>query len=94
MRRYGQEVDGPKMANMVEQGTTPYLSPQELEEIGYKVAIYPAALLMSAIKGMQDTLEMIKGGKQDLSNRITFQELQAIVGFPEYYDAEKQYAAE
>ena len=31
MRRYGAEIDGPKMANMVEQGTTPYLSPKELE---------------------------------------------------------------
>ena len=48
---------------------------------------------MSAIKSMQETLQMIKSGKQDLSNRITFQELQDIVGFPEYYDAEKQYAA-
>ena len=93
MRRYCAEVDGPKMANMVEQGATPYLSPKELEEIGYKIAIYPAALLMSAIKSMQETLQMIKSGKQDLSNRITFQELQDIVGFPEYYDAEKQYAA-
>lgn len=94
MRRYCAEVDGPKMANMVEQGTTPYLSPKELEDIGYKVAIYPAALLMTAIKSMQETLQMLKSGEQDLSNRITFQELQAIVGFPEYYDAEKQYAAE
>jgi 2-methylisocitrate lyase-like PEP mutase family enzyme len=94
MRRYGAEIDGPKMANMVEQGATPYLSPKDLEEIGYKVAIYPAALLTTAIKGMQETLQMIKSGEQDLSNRITFQELQAIVGFPEYYADEKQYAAE
>lgn len=94
MRRYGSEIEGPKMANMVEQGTTPYLSPAELEDIGYKVAIWPAALLLSGLKAMQDTLAMIKSGEQDLSKRLTFQELQAIVGFPEYYDAEKRYAAE
>lgn len=94
MRRYGTEVEGPKMANMVEQGTTPYLTPAELEDIGYKVAIWPAAMLLSGLKAMQETLQMIKSGEQDLSNRLTFQELQALVGFPEYYDAEKRYAAE
>lgn len=94
MRRYGAEIEGPKMANMVEQGTTPYLSPAELEDIGYKIAIWPAALMLSSLKAMQETLAMIKSGEQDLSKRLTFQELQAIVGFPEYYDAEKRYAAE
>lgn len=95
MRRYGAEIEGPKMANMVEQGTTPYLTPAELEEIGYKVAIWPAAMLLSGLKAMQETLHMIKSGnQQDLSKRLTFQELQALVGFPEYYDAEKRYAAE
>ncbi len=94
MRRYGSEIEGPKMANMVEQGATPYLTPAELEDIGYKVAIWPAAMLLSGLKAMQETLQMIKSGEQDLSKRLTFQELQAIVGFPEYYDAEKRYAAE
>ena len=39
MRRYCKEVDGPKMANMVEQGDTPYLLEDELGEMGYKIAI-------------------------------------------------------
>jgi len=94
MRRYCLEVPKAKMANMVEQGATPYLSPKELEEIGYKVAIWPVATMLTAIKGMRETLAAIKAGEQNLSNRITFQDLQKIVGFPEYYDAEKKYAAE
>ena len=94
MRRYCAEIAGPKMANMVEQGATPYLAPKELEEIGYKVAIWPVATMLTAIKAMQETLASIKAGEQDLSKRITFQDLQAIVGFPEYYEAEKTYAAE
>ena len=38
MRRICKEVDGPKMANMVEQGDTPYLLEDELGEMGYKIA--------------------------------------------------------
>lgn len=94
MQRYNTDVPGPKMANMVEQGETPYLSPKELEEIGYKIAIWPVATMLSAIKAMQTTLQQIKAGEQDLQSRITFQELQGIVGFPEYYESEKKYAAE
>ncbi len=94
MQRYNTDVPGPKMANMVEQGETPYLSPKELEDIGYKIAIWPVATMLSAIKAMQDTLQQIKAGEQNLQSRITFQELQAIVGFPEYYEDEKHYAAE
>ena len=35
MRRYCKEVDGPKLANMLEGGLTPILSPTQLKEIGY-----------------------------------------------------------
>ncbi len=94
MQRYNTDVPGPKMANMVEQGETPFLTPAELDELGYKIAIWPVATMLSAIKAMQDTLAQIKSGEQDLSKRITFQELQGIVGFPEYYQSEQKYAAE
>ncbi len=94
MRRYCLEIPKAKMANMVEQGATPYLAPKALEEIGYKVAIWPVATMLTAIKGMRETLAAIKAGEQNLGNRITFQDLQKIVGFPEYYDAEKKYASE
>src|SRR3954452_22263011 len=36
MRRYCGEVDGPKMANLIEGGKTPLLPARELEAIGYK----------------------------------------------------------
>ena len=35
MRRYCTEVDGPKLANMLEGGLTPILSSSQLREIGY-----------------------------------------------------------
>lgn len=94
MKRYGQEVDGPKMANMVEQGQTPFLAPAELEAIGYKIAIWPAALMLAAINGMRSELERLAGGAVGEDGKVTFPELQDIVGFPQYYQAEARYGHE
>jgi len=93
MRRYCKEVSGPKMANMVEQGDTPYLMADELGEMGYKIAIYPIAMMLASIKAMQAALASLKAGKAP-EGQITFPELRDIVGFTEYYEAEKKYAAE
>ena len=93
MRRYCKEVDGPKMANMVEQGDTPYLLEDELGEMGYKIAIYPVSMMLASIKAMEGVLANLKSGKNP-EGQITFPELRDIVGFPEYYEAEKKYAAE
>ncbi len=94
MKRYCDEVEGPKMANMVEQGDTPYLSPAELEAIGYKVAIWPASLMLASIAAMEKALADLHAGEQHPENLATFPHLRDIVGFPEYYEDEKRYAAE
>ena len=94
MKRYCDEVEGPKMANMVEQGKTPFLAPAELDAIGYKIGIWPAAMMLAAINGMQAELNRLAGGEAREDGKANFSELQDIVGFPAYYDTEKKYAAE
>ena len=91
MKRYCDEVEGPKMANMVEQGKTPFLTPGELEAIGYKIAIWPAAIMLAAIKGMEVEMERLARGEVGEDGKKTFLELQDLVGFPAYYQAEKDY---
>ena len=56
MRRYCEEVDGPKMANLIEGGKTPNLPPRQLEAIGYKIAVYPLTLLNVSIQAMRSAL--------------------------------------
>ena len=91
MKRYCDEVEGPKMANMVEQGKTPFLTPGELEAIGYKIAIWPAAIMLAAVKGMEVEMERLARGEVGEDGKKTFLELQDLVGFPAYYQAEKDY---
>ena len=91
MRRYCAEVEGPKMANLVEQGDTPLLPPAELEAIGYKLAAYPLTLQLAALQAMEEALQTMKsGGRPDAL--ASFQTLQSVAGFPEYFAAEKAYA--
>ncbi|KAK1937100.1 2,3-dimethylmalate lyase [Phytophthora citrophthora] len=56
MKAFCEQVPGPKLANMVEMGMTPVLLPEELHQIGYKIALYPVTLLNASIKVMEKAL--------------------------------------
>lgn len=93
MRAYCEQVPGPKMANLVEQGDTPLLAHSELEAIGYKIALYPITAMLAAQRAMTEALASLRSGQRPKS-LADFAELREVVGFPEYYEAEKRYAAE
>jgi 2-methylisocitrate lyase-like PEP mutase family enzyme len=93
MRRYCADVPGPKMANMVEGGDSPFLPPARLQEIGYRIVIYPITLMLAGIKAMEDALAGIKKGAHP-DRLADFPHLRDIAGFPAYYEAEKKYAAD
>ena len=86
MQRVVTEVPGYKMANLVEQGDTPLLTPSQLQAMGFKVAAYPLTLLSAATAAMQSALQALQSD-QHPQQLISFAELQQRVGFP-HYDAE------
>lgn len=90
MRRYCAEVDGPKMANLIEGGKTPLLPVGNLEAIGYKIAVYPLTLLNVSLGAMRTALREMHGG-QRASATMDFDALKAAVGFPAYYAEEARY---
>lgn len=83
MRTYCREVPGPKMANLVEHGKTPLLAHQELEQMGYRIAVYPLTLLNVSMVAMQQALAHLKKG-ESLPDLMDFKVLQKIVGFNAY----------
>lgn len=91
MRAYCERVAGPKMANMVEQGDTPFLPADRLGVLGYKIVIYPITLMLASIQAMEQALAAIKRGKHP-QGLAEFSHLRDIVGFPAYYEAEQKYA--
>jgi 2-methylisocitrate lyase-like PEP mutase family enzyme len=90
MRRYCAEVDGPKMANLIEGGKTPLIPPARLEEIGYAIAVYPLTLLNVSIRAMRAALGDLRRGER-ATDAMEFDELRKAVGFPEYYADEARY---
>jgi 2-methylisocitrate lyase-like PEP mutase family enzyme len=89
MRRYCTEVDGPKMANLIEGGKTPLLPHAELAAIGYKIAVYPLTMLNVSIVAMRAALAQLARGQA--TSAMTFDDLKRAVGFPEYYAEEARY---
>lgn len=83
MERFGREVPGWRMANQLEGGLTPLLPPQQLAELGYRLAAYPLTLLACAVRAMQGALGELASGRIP-PERASFAELRELVGFNAY----------
>lgn len=88
LARVGREIEAPLMANLVEDGDTPWLALDRLAALGFKIAAYPLALLGASVRAMRDTLVSLQDGKP-AERRISFSELREVVGF-DWYDAESR----
>lgn len=91
MQRICREARGVHMANIIEGGKTPSLTPEELHAIGFKIAAYPLSLISAAMKAISNTLEELMSGKS-ASTIMSFEEVRRRVGFDDYYQMEKRYS--
>jgi len=75
----------PLVANMVEDGKTPYLDGPTLQEIGYKIAIFPVSALLSVTERLQSLYsDMLAAHKLPIDvPRVTFQKYNEIMGLPD-----------
>ncbi|TDK48694.1 isocitrate lyase/PEP mutase family protein [Antarcticimicrobium luteum] len=94
MRRVCSELEGPKMANIVEGGLTPALAPKELEAMGFKIAAYPLTVMAAAMKAMVAALDAFKTGTPPAELLMPFDEMKTRIGFDAYFDEEKRYAVD
>lgn len=95
MRHIGRCVDKPLLANMVEGGRTPVLTQQELEALGYKIAIFPVTALLAATQAMKNVYAQFKRtGSSAASDTalMPFAELTTLMGFEDIWAFERQYA--
>ena len=95
MQRIGKAFDVPLVANMVEGGRTPVLTAAELQEIGYRFAIFPAVGFLA----MGAALERAYSGlKRDGSSTALdvplypFKDFSALMGFDDVSAFDKNYA--
>ena len=96
MATIGRELgDMPLVANMVEGGRTPMLSNGRLAEIGYTLAIYPVAGLLSAAAALETVYRQIRETGSSLGSSAplySFAEMNRLMGFDEVWRFDKAHA--
>jgi len=92
LERIGRAFDVPQLANMLEGGRTPFLTPADLEQPGFRLAIYGISLLTHAAQAMQRVLTGLAHGKIDFAGKgVGFEEYKSIVGFEHWAALEGKY---
>jgi len=84
----------PLLANMVEGGRTPVSDINFVRDIGYRVAIFPGAMVRAVAHAAIGYLDSLKthGDTRELSGRMyDFNELQDILGTGEMLEQGKRY---
>lgn len=91
-----RSINAPLMVNMDEGTKTPLLTFGELEEMGFKIVIFPRSAPCAAAKTIQELMELLKetGTTKGFLNRIvTFEGRNLITGLAKYKEMEKKYLA-
>jgi 2,3-dimethylmalate lyase len=92
----GRELgDMPLIANMVEGGRTPILSNARLAEIGYALAIYPVAGLLSAAAALETVYRQVLKTGSSLGSSAplySFADMNRLMGFEEVWRFDRAHA--
>lgn len=82
------------VANMVEKGRTPLLTPAELADRGFRLIVSPLSLLLSAARAMHDAADTLKSQgtmRDSLSDLMSFDDFNAVVGLPAHLEREARF---
>lgn len=85
----------PQVINLVEGGKTPLISLKEAEEIGFKIMLCANTVLRSAIKGITESLRILKaeGSQANVHDLIcTWEERQSLFKLNQIKEWENKYA--
>lgn len=88
-----KRIDAPLLANMVNGGRTPPLPAKRLAEIGYAVAIFPAAGFLAAAAALDSAYGDIRdhGDSTDRTPMYAFEAFNKLIGFPDVWEFEKRF---
>jgi len=95
MARIGRTFDLPLVANMVEGGRTPVLGKNELEGLGFKIAIFPTSGLLAAGAAMRSIYQEIRSAGSSKSwtgDMYAFNEFCRLMGFERIWQFEREHA--
>jgi methylisocitrate lyase len=86
-----------RVANMIEAGRTPLLTPAELHDLGFDLIVSPLSGLYAATKAMRaayGTLAEAGTLRDDLDLVVSFDEFNAAIDLDAHYELEARYRAD
>ncbi len=89
--------DTVRVANMIEAGKTPLLTPKELHDLGYDLIVSPLTGLFAAAKAMTSAYQILheEGSLRDnLDLVVSFDDFNRVVDLDRHYGLEAKYVAE
>ncbi len=94
MIEVGRSINKPLLSNCVEGGRTPILPAARLKEIGYSIAIYPAAGFLAAAAALERAYSHLRehGDSVALGDPYGFSRMTDLMGFPEVWEFDKRWA--
>ena len=94
MEKIGRAFNVPLVANMVEGGRTPILSRSELEELGFKLAIFPASGFLAmgaALRSIYREIQSRGSSKSWNGDLYSFDEFSRLMGFEQVWAFERDH---
>jgi methylisocitrate lyase len=82
------------VANMVETGRTPLLTPAELADLGFRLIVSPLSGLFTMVAALRSTFAVLNDSgtmREHLDRLVDFGDFGDIVGLDEQYDLEARY---
>jgi 2-methylisocitrate lyase-like PEP mutase family enzyme len=95
MERICSTLEVPLIANMVEGGKTPVLPAKRLEEIGYKIAIFPATGFLAAGSALESVYGTLRREGSSVGATVPLYDFTAfakLMGFEDVWAFEKRHA--
>ena len=83
-----------RVANMIEAGRTPLLTPAELHDLGFDLIVSPLTGLFAATRALEEAYSVLRedGTLRDHLDLVTgFEEFGAVVDLEAHYDLEARY---
>jgi methylisocitrate lyase len=83
----------PLFANMVEGGKTPILTADELQDLGFKIVVYPVSGLFAAANAIISCFNFLKENRTTIGfkNDLSFRDFEKLIDLQKYSKLEKKY---
>jgi 2-methylisocitrate lyase-like PEP mutase family enzyme len=82
----------PQLANMLDDGRTPVLPPNELKAMGFAMAAYPTTVIFRVARTIERALNDIRAGRPPSNDGVNFAEFKDITNYDEWVRIEDAYA--